>query len=684
MSGESLIIGDLRYAVKTNKLLGYTLESTLFTAKDVDFARTTTGTYLNDSGTFSTAAVGIARKQVSSLLMEQSKTNLQPNYNVFNSAEFYGWSTTQANAPTLTENFISSDKTLILGNGYTYITANTNYCYSAIIKKTSGANRWVRIWVYSGGGVYIKSQYLNLQTGVLTGSTEVQPGHSWSNYQTGVVNLNNGYYQLYLTASEAYNNNLQYAVRLYFYDADQGLTTYTGTGASFTVYGSQVEAGSNPSSLIPTTASTVTRNADYCYKTLSLPSSYTINVETLLNASNLTYDTSSYVLYDSRVDTNNRITLYRFQNSFWVDVVVNGSSVFSAATFTIQNPIIGTIYKIALRVNPTSFDLFINGTLQLTQVVSSMPNLTSGNTVSVGCVNGTSNSVYNGTISRFAVYPTALSTSDCISLTTNLSTATLNWKSWIEGNGGTLPLSVLDIFDMYFFRPATANGNILNQLDRFNVYTGLANYQTAARTNLIKNAHYVTPVNSLAFDINGYKSIGTGYLNLNYTPSTQGIAFTQNSNIAGVVFNNIAINQDFYAMGSINTGGNTAHIIQFQLADSSLRSFNNSDANTYPPPMPFTPLPSGLLFAATRRTSSTVAEVLANYETAQFSLSSNGSINVSQYELAFNNSNTTPLVFDTDNYHLCSFHGSSSLDYNAFQSIVTNLLNALPQENYRP
>jgi hypothetical protein len=137
-------------------------------------------------------------------------------------------------------------------------------------------------------------------------------------------------------------------------------------------------------------------------------------------------------------------------------------------------------------------------------------------------------------------------------------------------------------------------------------------------------------------------------------------------------------------MGSINTSGNTAHTIQFQLADSSLRSFNNSDANTYPPPMPFTPLPSGLLFAATRRTSSTVAEVLANYETAQFSLSSNGSTNVSQYELAFNNSGAFATGFDNDNYHLCSFHGSSSLDYNAFQSIVTNLLNALPQENYRP
>jgi len=258
------------------------------------------------------------------------------------------------------------------------------------------------------------------------------------------------------------------------------------------------------------------------------------------------------------------------------------------------------------------------------------------------------------------------------------SSDTLAYQSNIVANGGTINLATLDVLDTYFFRPAATNGNILNQLDRLNIYAGLGSFQIAARTNLIKSSHYVTPVNSPTFDNNGYKSNGsTSYLNLNYNPSTQGVAFTQDSNIAGVVFKNINTSASFTAIGSINTGGNTAHTVEFRSGDSSLRSYNNSTTGTFPPPMSLTPLASGILFTSTRRTSSTAAEVIANATSAPFTLSSNGNVNVNQFELAFNNSGVAASSYDANNYHVCSYHGSSSLDYTNFRTYISNVLTAL-------
>jgi hypothetical protein len=258
------------------------------------------------------------------------------------------------------------------------------------------------------------------------------------------------------------------------------------------------------------------------------------------------------------------------------------------------------------------------------------------------------------------------------------SSDTLAYQSNIVANGGTINLATLDVLDTYFFRPAATNGNILNQLDRLNIYAGLGSFQIAARTNLIKSSHYVTPVNSPTFDANGYKSNGsTSYLNLNYNPSTQGVKFTQDSNIAGVVFKNINTSASFTAIGSINTGGNTAHTVEFRSGDSSLRSYNNSTTGTFPPPMSLTPLASGILFTSTRRTSSTAAEVIANATSAPFTLSSNGLVNVNQFELAFNNSGVAASSYDANNYHVCSYHGSSSLDYTNFRTFILNVLTAL-------
>ncbi len=82
----------------------------------------------------------------------------------------------------------------------------------------------------------------------------------------------------------------------------------------------------------------------------------------------------------------------------------------------------------------------------------------------------------------------------------------LAWRTSIETNGGSITDAELAAIDNSFFKPAVANGSILNNLDRLNIYAGLSN-SIAQRTCIIRGS-LITPVSSPTFDINGVKSSG--------------------------------------------------------------------------------------------------------------------------------------------------------------------------------
>ena len=254
------------------------------------------------------------------------------------------------------------------------------------------------------------------------------------------------------------------------------------------------------------------------------------------------------------------------------------------------------------------------------------------------------------------------------------SAEAIAWKTWIEGNGGTISQALLDIFDTNFFIPAKANGNILTELDRFNVYGGLVGYEIAARTNLIKNSHYVTPVSSPTFDNSGYRSSGTSYLNLNFIPSSQGVKFLQNNNIAGFVTKNPAFSNNYRGLGALDTNtGNARYEVSRDV--NRLTGWNNSfvqrfNTNT---------VTSGYVFCANKRTAASgtgCEDLLINGNSSLTNNASSGNIGISHFELCININGTPTGSFDIVN-HACSWHGSANLDYAAFRTIVSNLLTAL-------
>jgi hypothetical protein len=255
-----------------------------------------------------------------------------------------------------------------------------------------------------------------------------------------------------------------------------------------------------------------------------------------------------------------------------------------------------------------------------------------------------------------------------------LSAAALLWKTNIIANGGTIPDATLQIFDTNFFIPATANGNILNELDRLNIYCGLNGFEIAARTNIISSSFFVSPVSSPTFDNNGYKSSGTSYLNLNYNPNTQGVKLTQNSITQFIAFKNPVLTGATRRSMGLLTGGGTIRL-ELYINDGGNRSAFNSQAAVLSTSTGGT----GYVHFLGRRTAASGANCSEIIINGTSTFGSNISVtlpNGNILELTSSNAGTPIGDYDT-NYHLASGHGSKNLDNTALRTILNNLFTAL-------
>jgi hypothetical protein len=252
----------------------------------------------------------------------------------------------------------------------------------------------------------------------------------------------------------------------------------------------------------------------------------------------------------------------------------------------------------------------------------------------------------------------------------SLSAEALAWEARIIANGGTIPAATLKIFDDNFFKPSVANGNILTELDRLNVYCGLVGFQIAARTNLIKSAHYVTPVSSPTFDANGYMSSGTSYLDLNYTPSTQAVKLTQTSSSIFTV-----VKEPLY-VGNVRTiGGGQASFVNLLALTRTATPDLNASLNGGGSTTNTNTTSVGNVFFAGQRNGITIKSIINANEISSTSVSV-GLANVSSYELSININGSPITAFDTKS-HLASGHGSGSLDLQGLRVILNNLFTAL-------
>jgi len=193
------------------------------------------------------------------LLIEEQRTN-ELTY----SAEFDNWtkprSSVTANTIVAPDGTLTGDKlvedtstgTHLVYRGSTNFTAGDTVCGSVYIK--AGERTSASIGAPSGGS----GTGINLITGELINVSV--PG--WGNATTrGAEHVGNGWYRVYFVYTATGNNGLFDALRVF---TNNGTTTsYTGDGFSGVyIWGAQLEQGSFPTSYIPTSGSTATRNAE--------------------------------------------------------------------------------------------------------------------------------------------------------------------------------------------------------------------------------------------------------------------------------------------------------------------------------------------------------------------------------------------------------------------------------------
>jgi hypothetical protein len=143
---------------------------------------------------------------------------------------------------------------------------------------------------------------------------------------------------------------------------NSGQNSFVGTGTSgIYVYGAQAEAGAYPTSYIPTTSASVTRNADVISKT---------GISSLIGQTQGTmfvdFICNGFTDFGTPLCINDGSTA----NSIWITTFGNGDirgEVFGSsnvqATFTYSGGVVGQRYKLALVYKANDFAMYVNGTL---------------------------------------------------------------------------------------------------------------------------------------------------------------------------------------------------------------------------------------------------------------------------------------------------------------------------------
>jgi hypothetical protein len=282
-----------------------------------------------------------------SLLVEPQRTNLLRYSNDFSNAAWIMFA-----GPPVTPNSIISPDGLTNGTTLNSAGGANDFLYQVIT---------TTIGVAYTNSFYIKnlnatqSQYLDVNgSGVLinwSGSTLT----SIIGIGSSFVSVNNGWYRVFTTVTAT---NTSYVYRIY---AD-----VNNTSKSVYIYGAQLEAGSYPTSYIPTVASSVTRNADVISKTgISSLIGQTEGVfyfENIVNFKNL----SSAVTLQSLGNSNDTdfIQMYITSDStIYVDLSIGGVYITTAGLGNISSLNLGDTYKLAIQYNSLGIKTYKNGVL---------------------------------------------------------------------------------------------------------------------------------------------------------------------------------------------------------------------------------------------------------------------------------------------------------------------------------
>jgi len=231
------------------------------------FTRASTATFVGSDGLIQSAAINAARFDhdpltlaCKGLLIEEARTNLITGSNAFNT-----W--TLGNATFATSSVVTPEGTadawklvedILLANHsanrlFTPV-SGTTYTASAWIKSAENGFAFVGL---TGGGFAATFISVNLSTGAVSTAVGTPVGATSAAYS-------NGWWRVSFSLAATASLSSVIDIRL-SRDGNWANRSYSGNGVNgMYCYGGQVEAGSFPTSYIPTTTAALARSADVC------------------------------------------------------------------------------------------------------------------------------------------------------------------------------------------------------------------------------------------------------------------------------------------------------------------------------------------------------------------------------------------------------------------------------------
>lgn len=374
--------------------------------------RTSTGTFIGSNGLIQTAASGVARQQYNPLnlsaapflLLEEQRTNrFIQSAGITGSWNDYSQAATYMVANSITAPDGSGQGILCTSQTGSVVSFGAGpLTYSFFVKQGTSATVSLTWAGYGGQPDWLftfSSQTLTVNNG-------------WQNPL--VQSYGNGWFRISATIPATQRDQ-------YYW-----LLVAASVGQTFYVWGAQVEAGSYPTSYIPTTTSQVTRAADTSTSAQTTRSADEASVNTLspwFNASAGTIyveasipvsaSTRGPVRFDDGT-ANNRLMI-RDGGATRIDgrVISGGTSVAnleSAATAFTAN----TTFKAALAYAANDFALSFNGGAALTDTAGALPSAISR--LLIGDANA-SNTDKGALIRRITYYPRRMSNAELQTLT---------------------------------------------------------------------------------------------------------------------------------------------------------------------------------------------------------------------------------------------------------------------------
>jgi hypothetical protein len=371
------------------------------------FTRGSTGTFVGSNGLIQTAAIDIPRFDhdpvtlaCRGLLIEEGRTNLYQQSEVFNDSF---WTKTRSsissNATTAPDGTLTADKLVedtTASNTHTIQSTvtppATAHTLSVFAKK--GERTWI---VLRLGGT---NTFFNLDDGTIAAGSVNSPT---------ITNFGNGWYRCAVTSSSGTQGQFWLAT-------NSTTTSYTGDGTSgLFIWGAQLEAGSFPTSYIPTTTGTLARSADVCSITGGAFSNMWNASEgtAFANAVKLANIAGSRTLTISNGTTGNRSEFQRGGAS------LDGVAYYAGGSFlhdlNLGNVSAGVNYKVAHAMALNNFAASLNGQSPVTNNSGAM--LTADRMI-IGANFVGSSGFYNGHIAAIRYYKKRLPNAKLVTLTT--------------------------------------------------------------------------------------------------------------------------------------------------------------------------------------------------------------------------------------------------------------------------